>query len=279
MLYETIDLNSIFPEMPKGDVPVTITAYCMENSHEMDLERKYPAIVVFPGGGYRFTSDREAEPVAHHFLARGFQVFVVRYSIAPTHYPAQLIQAAAAVAYVRRNAEKYLIDPCKIAVMGFSAGGHLACMIGTLFGEKVISDTIGVSVPDCRPDAMVLSYPVITFGIKTHGGSMKNMTGGSSDKNLIYKLSLENSVTDNTPPAFIWHTFTDKTVPVENSLYIAEALRKHNIPFELHIFENGPHGLALATKETTKPSRPDFVNKIASQWTNLCTDWLNKQFE
>ncbi len=262
--------------MPIGQIPVTLTAYCRENAPDLDPERRYPAIVVCPGGAYYRLSNRETEPVALRFLADGFQVFVLRYSVAPSTYPSQLIQAAAAVAFIRKHASQFMINPDSVAIMGFSAGGHVAASLGTLFAEPVIEQTLGVTPAQCRPDAMVLCYPVITTGEHAHETSVENITGGKPDPALLQKLALETAVTPETPPAFIWHTWFDSTVPVENALCFATALKRHQVPCELHIFEDGPHGLSLAVAETQTPGRPDYLNAVAARWAAMASEWLKK---
>lgn len=278
MRFQTYDLNSFFPGLPAAEQPVTLTAYCRENTDAIDKDRLYPAIVIFPGGGYRFTSDREAEPIALRFLSEGFQTFVVRYSVSPARYPTQLLQAAAAVAFVRKNAKEFFVDGGKIAVMGFSAGGHVAATAGTLYREPVVSETLGLSSSDCRPDALVLAYPVITSGEKAHRSSFDHLLGENADDTLLRKVSLENAVTPDTPPTFLWHTCADELVPVENSLFFASALRKCGVPFELHIFEEGVHGLSLCNRLTASDEKLRMHEPRAEGWAALASGWLTRRF-
>lgn len=274
MRHEVITLSKYFPQL---NTAATLTVYVQENSPEIAPNRLRPAVIVCPGGGYAFLSDREAEPVALAFLARGYQVFVLRYSLSPVHYPAQLMEAACAVACVRQNAEQWHVDAGAISVCGFSAGGHLACSLGALWNDTELNASLGFAPERCRPNALILAYPVITGGEFAHRGSFDNLLGNSAQSSLTAKLSLENAVGAHTPPVFLWHTLADDGVPVENSLLLAAALRKAGVPFELHIFPKGPHGLALANQET-KSFCYDRINPHVAQWFDLCDHWLKTMF-
>lgn len=277
MYYETIKLNEHFPQLPKnpGFEP-TLTAYCRENFSEIDLNRKRPSILICPGGGYEFTSDREAEPVALKFLSFGYNAFVLRYSVAPEKYPTALLQVSAAMAMIRREADKFNANPDQIAVCGFSAGGHLACSLGVFWKEPFLSQTLGFEQNLNRPNAMILAYPVITSGQYAHTGSFDCLLGKDAPQELKDKMSLETQVSKDVPPTFLWHTFSDQTVPVENTLFFADALRKHQVPFELHIYPDGSHGLSLCDDETAREER--MLNPHCSTWANLCAEWLNTVF-
>lgn len=266
MKFETIDLNTPYA--------ASITAYLQDNSEEISASRRRPAIIICPGGGYVFRSARESEPIALALLARGYQVFILNYSV-NVPYPAQLLEAAAAVALVRKNAEEFHVLPNAISIMGFSAGGHVAATLGTLWHEDIISETLGTTPSEVRPDAMILCYPVITGGENAHRGSFDIVSGG--DANLVQKLSLETAVDQDTVPTFIWHTRTDASVPVENTLLFANALTAHNVLYEMHIFPDGPHGLALATQETISP-HADRLNPHVAQWFDLCDKFLKTMF-
>ena len=234
----------------------TITAYIVDNTPELKLAPRR-AVIVCPGGGYRFLSDREAEPIVMQFLAKNMNVFLLRYTVGQQKTEtsagavgyAPLIEAGLAIKFVRDHAEEYGTDPSKVFILGFSAGGHVAASAGTLWNIPEVRDAIGVSAGECpeginRPDGTILCYPVITGGDKAHKGSVKNFSGHNdlTDED-IERFSLELHVDDTTAPAFIWHTASDTTVPVENSLMYATALSAHKIPFELHIFPAGKHGL------------------------------------
>ena len=276
MNYQIIKLTDFFPSIKLTQkFEPTLTAYCPDNSPEIDMKRLRPSVLICPGGGYAYTSEREAEPVALQFLARGCNAFVLRYSCSPERYPAALLEVSAAVALIRRRAAEFNADPHKIAVCGFSAGGHLATCAGLLWNEPFIADTLKIEKRDNRPDGMILCYSVITSGEKAHRDSFDALLGKNADQQVLAKLSLENRVHDDVPPAFIWHTFEDSCVPVENSLFLASALRKHNIPFELHIYPYGDHGLSLCTSEVNgnKSSNPH-----CSTWVGLAGEWIKLTF-
>ncbi|MBQ4544935.1 MAG: alpha/beta hydrolase [Oscillospiraceae bacterium] len=276
MIFEKIQLRDVM----KGiDTDATLTVYCRSESSQISPFQR-AGILICPGGGYHFTSAREAEPVALKFVGKGFNAFVLDYSTRDSStetYPTQLLEASASVAYIRQNCEKYNVRKDAIAVCGFSAGGHLAASLGTLWNESIVTDTLGISYGENRPDAMILCYPVISGGSFAHRDSFDNLLGKNPDEALLSKVSLENSVGKHTPPAFIWHTFTDETVPIENTFLFASAMRRANIPFELHIFPDGPHGLSLATRETDSANPEiDRIKEHVSAWFELCSAWLSR---
>lgn len=229
---------------------VTLTAYLHDLSPEMTTATTRPAMIVFPGGGYHILSDREAEPIALAFVAQGYNAFVLRYSIGEDkHFEQALQDAQAAVRRVRSMAGEWHIHPQQIAVCGFSAGGHLAASV-SVFGED-------------RPNASVLVYPCILE---------------SMSPILAFPVpSANESVDDRTPPAFLVHTANDSVVPVENSLQYAAALSKAHIPFELHVYPDGPHGLALANALTANGSL-NMVRDNVAEWIPQCTRWLRDLF-
>ncbi|NLM10030.1 MAG: alpha/beta hydrolase [Clostridiaceae bacterium] len=237
-------------------------------------DKKRGAVLICPGGGYAHTSEREAEPVAMQFTAKGYHTFILYYSVAPNRHPQPLLDISRAMCIIRENSDNWNIDRNKIAVCGFSAGAHLAASLGVHF-DKAYLNTEGIVTGENKPNAMILAYPVITMKEFGHKGSRENLLGENADTTLINEMSLETQVSEKTPPAFIWHTVEDQSVPVENSLMFASALRKNKIPFELHIYPYGPHGLALANKETDngKGTYPHV-----SGWINLCIEWLNGIF-
>ena len=275
MIYEKIFLKDVFDGI-KTDA--TLTTYVRSTSNAIEPDRKRASVLICPGGGYGMVSDRENEPIALAFVALGYNAFVLRYSTADLNdekYPTQLLESSAALAYSRRNSEKYHVKAESIAVCGFSAGGHMAAMLGNLWNEKVVTERLGIEFGENKPNGMILSYPVITGGEFAHRGSFEKLLGENPDKDILFKCSLENSVGEQTPPAFIWHTLTDGAVPVENSFLFASALKKANIPFELHIYPDGPHGLSLGTRETISPIADRF-NPHVSSWIDLCDKWIAK---
>ena len=253
---------------------VSFTGYILENSAEYCRDRKRPAVLICPGGGYAFTSDREATPIAMSFLAAGISAFVLRYSCAPdgVRFPTQLCEAAAAMKVIRSHAAEWNLDEKRIAVCGFSAGGHLAASLGVFWNSDLLKDR-GLGGESCRPDAMVLSYPVITSGPKAHRGSFENLLGDqANDETMLTLTSLEKQVTADTPPAFLWHTRTDATVPVMNSLLYVQALTEHNVPFAMHIYPTGYHGLSTADEQTNDSLEPAAAH--AHDWLDALMKWL-----
>ena len=215
-----------------------------------ETHRVSPAILILPGGGYLWTSPREHEDIAFQFLAAGFTVFSIRYSVVPAVFPRALYEVYTAISMIRKNAQAWHIDPNKITVCGFSAGGHLAASSGAFWNEDFVKSNLGFT-DEHKPNSLILSYPVITAGESAHKGSFMNLLGKKelTEEDIKY-FSIENRVTMDFPPSFIWHTFTDTTVPVMNSLLIGEALAKNGIKFEMHIYPDGPHGLALSNHIT-----------------------------
>ncbi|HVF09538.1 MAG TPA: alpha/beta hydrolase [Abditibacteriaceae bacterium] len=232
------------------------------------------AVLICPGGGYASRAEHEGAVVARRFNEDGFHAFVAQYRVAPQRHPAPLFDVARAIRIIRHRAAQWKVEPSKIAVCGFSAGGHLAASLGVHFNEatpaagSTPASTPG-STPDgldalsCRPDALILCYPVISAVASAHAGSFHNLMGTDAPPDLRQKMSLELQVTPATPPAFLWHTFDDMAVPVENSLLFAHALRRQSIPFEMHIYPTGRHGLGLAEEDAH-----------VATWMPLCCEWL-----
>lgn len=233
-----------------------------------------PTVLILPGGGYEITSHREAEPIATQFNAMGFNAFVLYYSCAPYVFPQSLKDATRAMCVIRDNANEWNVDTDRIFVIGFSAGGHLAASLGTMWHMPFLNEIEGMEYGKNKPNAMILSYPVIVYNEFAHFGSFENLLGEGNDKKPE-DLSLENLVSDKTPPAFIWHTYEDNCVPLENSLAMGNSMRKHNIPFEMHIFTKGEHGLSLANKEVCDAENCD---PHVEHWVKLCEEWLNMMF-
>lgn len=283
MKYEVIDIKIAH------SVQATLTIYAHEDYPEVYGERKRPMIVICPGGGYEHVSPREGEAIALQFMTTGAHAAVLRYDVSGqgAEFPQHLLELAASVAYVRKHAAEYCIDPDKILVAGFSAGGHLAASLGCFWKEKWLEELMqaetGATMKDYQPNGEILAYPVITSGEFAHRGSFVKIMGseaeqgyaplGLSATELEEKLSLEKQVTSYFPQTFMWHTFEDGAVPLENSLFFAEALRKAGVNFEYHVFPHGGHGYALATKETAMKEGKE-INAQCAQWIDLFKSWM-----
>ncbi len=247
------------PYLTEGaDTPNSMTTYFVETWHPL------PCIVVLPGGGYGGRAPHEAGPIAEYFNSRGLHAVVVNYRCAPNRFPAPLADAQRAIKLLRANAQKWKIDPDKIVTLGFSAGGHLCASTLVLDDVSLDGHTPDeVDKMNFRPNGGILCYPVISvkndFG---HVGSGKNLLGEKYEREADY-FSLQNRVTDQTPPCFFWHTSEDPGVSVCNSLVFAEKLREHKVPFEMHVYPHGHHGLGLAK------THPDN-----GQWPAQAADWV-----
>ncbi len=250
--------------------------YFLDSSIEMRPNEKRPVILMCPGGGYEMTSDREAEPMAMQFLARGYHVAILRYSVCPVRYPAALLQVAESVLYLKEHADEYHIDPEKIVVQGCSAGGHLAANYGIAWNSPFLTKLMGMENDPERlcVAGLLLCYPVITSGEKAHEESFRNLLGEQYEEKKE-ELSLENQVTPDTPPTFLWHTATDETVPVENSLYFFQSCLQQGVSAELHIYPVGGHGLSLANEETCRANGIG-VQKECQSWIGLAQTWLEE---
>lgn len=247
----------------------TLSAYIIEKEGDMQQYPVRPAIVICPGGGYGFTSQREGDPVARRFLAAGYQAFVLWYETKKTPFPSHLLTAAKAVALVRENASAWDIDPDRVFITGFSAGGHLAASLGTLWNKAYVKDTLGLHHGEHRPTGMILCYPVITSGTFAHRASFENLLLKRYSDTLLEETSLEKQVSPDTVPTFLWHTYDDTSVPVENSLLFAAALRQHAVPLEMHIFPHGKHGMSLCTPEV------GYTPTECTMWPDLAIRWAN----
>lgn len=221
------------------------------------------AVIIFPGGAYAMKAEHEGAVMAEWFQKNGITSFVVDYRVAPYKHPAEISDAMRAIRFVRFYAEKYGIDRDKIAVMGFSAGAHLAGSVSVHYDKEMYEETDRIDRESCRPNASILCYPVIDMGTHRHDGSRQNLLGLLPRQEMTDFMSLHKHVNENTPDTFIWHTSTDEAVPVMNSLLYAEALSAQNIPYELHIYPMGPHGLGLA---------PEFP--YVAKWGDNLMEWL-----
>lgn len=287
---------------------VTLTTYILDNSAEMLRGKSRPAILICPGGGYMNCSDREGEPVALKFASMGYHAFVLQYSTysqgdmefpdlskpmtpkAECQHPTPVREIGKAMLLIRESAEKWLVDADRIAVCGFSAGAHNAAMYAANWHTGLISEYFGEPKEKFRPAAAILGYTLSDYiYMRNQFEKMTPMDQaffkasvtaflGTPDpsEELLDAVSPARHVTENMPPVYLWATAGDKLVPVQHSLMMAQALAEQNIPFEMHIFEEGPHGLALATQasaEAWSQTSPD-----AAKWTDLAGCWLEKRF-
>ena len=228
------------------------------------------ALVICPGGAYAGLAAHEGNDYALWLNQHGVTCFVLKYRLGSHgyHYPAEFQDGTRAVRWVRAHATDYKIDPHRVGIMGSSAGGHLASMVLTHFDAGDTNSPDPVDRQSSRPDIGILCYPVITMGEYTHQGSKDNLLGRNPSPELVKYLSSELQVTANTPPCFLWTTFEDKTVPMENTLMFAGALRKNHVPFDLHVYQKGGHGMGLADK-------PPFAHP--HPWAGDCLFWLKAQ--
>lgn len=259
----------------REDGSAYFVSYIQDTSGEIANSASRPAVVVCPGGAYCFCSDREAEPVALEFLTRGFNAFVLRYSIGEhAAYPNSLVDLSKTIRIIREHAEQWHVKKDQIAVCGFSAGGHLVASLSTLWNDPEVQQLSGCTGNENEPNGVMLIYPVISMGRFSHAQSRDILIQGYDGvrEEMIQKLSCELHVGPQTPPAFIAHTYADNAVPVENSLMFASAMAKADRPFELHIFPEGYHGLALANQNTF--NNEATLNQDFSKWMELGCTWL-----
>lgn len=236
----------------------SLTWYPAENTDEIK-----GCIIVLPGGGYAMRADYEGGDISMMLSRNGYHSFVLNYRVTPYHHPAEISDALRAIRFVRYNAKSFGIKKDKIAILGFSAGGHLAVSAAEHF-DYGLSTGDEIDRESSRPDGVVLCYAVSTLlGKYTHVPSRINLLGYEEEDDIAYKLSGPENVRDDMPPVFIWHTFEDTCVPVENALMMTSALKKKNIPTELHIFPTGEHGLGLSD-----------ANPHTAQWISLLCKWL-----
>lgn len=247
-----------------SDIPA-ITPYLPKHG-----QRNGAAMVICPGGGYGALAAHEGHDYALWLNALGITCFVLHYRLGSNGYrhPTMLHDAARAMRTVRAQSERWSIDPQRIGIMGSSAGGHLAATLLTQWDAGQADATDAVERFSARPDLGILCYPVISMGPLAHEGSKHNLLGANPPDALAQLLSNELQVTAHTPPCFIWHTWEDQAVPVEHSLLFATALARHGVPFDLHVFQNGQHGLGLN-------DTPPFGN--AHPWSNALRAWLDIQ--
>jgi acetyl esterase/lipase len=277
MKYEVIKLKDYFPFLGENGADPYVELYLPYNMTEMHHEnRKRPCMVVCPGGGYGMCSQRESEPIALKFLQEGFNVFVITYSVAPHRFPAQLCQVAALMELIYKNADEWNCDTRKIAIIGFSAGGHLAAHYSTMFD---CAEVRAVFPESKSVNASILCYPVISAeSVTAHMGSFENLLGHKPQNQAETDyFSCDKNVKPTTPPAFLWHTAEDSCVPLKNSLLYAEALWRNNVPVELHVYPFGGHGLSTCDNQTIDEITP--VCEYNSAWIPAAQKWLKLIFE
>ncbi len=228
----------------------SLTCYLLDGSEEFPNIANRPAVLIFPGGGYRFCSDREAEPVAMAYLGAGYHAFILRYTVGPESvWPVPLEDAEKAMELIRGRSEEWAVDSDRIAVIGFSAGGHLAAAVSTIGKNK--------------PNATILGYPCIL--------------NDRCSRLCTPKPGLDDKVTSETPPAFLFTTSDDKVVPAGNTLAFIEALDEAGVPYEAHIFRSGSHGISLA-KDHTCAGKEELFDPRISKWFDLSIGWLEEVF-
>jgi len=225
-----------------------------------------PLVVVLPGGGYSKRAPHEADPVAQWLNGLGLHAAVCHYRVFPWHHPTPLNDAQRALRLVRHHAHSWQVQAGQVGVLGFSAGGHLACSVANFGDDGAAAPTDPVLRQPSRANALIACYPVISCGPHAHSGSMQNLLGENPDLALTERMSLENSVTPNNPPSFLWHSANDQAVPVANSLLYAQALSAARVPFSLHIYPDARHGIGLGRDHPGS----------ARTWTGACQDWLRE---
>lgn len=263
MIFKTIQLR---PE----DEKISLDAYLADPYKTF----KRKAILVIPGGGYGcLCSDREGEPIALAFLPYGYNAFVLKYSVARVRtFPAQLIEAALAIKHIKDHAEEYAIDPEELFVTGFSAGGHLAACCGILWKHPAVYEAVDMPYGYNKPKGILPIYPVV----HGHEGSFKNLWGTDEPtEEQRQQTYLHLHVDKDSVPAFLLHTFRDQVVPVQDTLDLANAYVKAGVPFEMHVYPNGPHGMALANEITAWDGDPAYVNPEIAKWVGMAAAWMN----
>ncbi len=267
MILERINLKDHFPSLEND---VYLETYCPSNFNEWSLNEKRKGLLILPGGGYDFLSEREAEPIALRFSGHNIASFVLKYTINPKiKFPFPLIEVYAAICYLRRNKEKYHLFEDKISVLGFSAGGHLAASSSCYHKNEEYAKLLGINIKEMEINGCLLAYPVIstTFG---HERTIENFTAYNPE--LLKKFSIDKNVTEDFPKTFIWHTTFDTLVNVKNSISLIDALYENKIFFEAHIYPMHDHGQALCDESVFNTQTTD---KKALQEMKYNTQWVD----
>ena len=265
--------KTVYLREAEGDMSVHLETYISRTEGDMNCAPR-DAMLVLPGGAYAFLAERESEPCAKAFLAAGFNVFTLYYSLnEKAAFPRPLVDVSMAIAHIRAHAEEYNIDPDRIFVCGFSAGGHLCGSIGT-FWNRDFAAFPGMKKGDNRPRGVILSYPAASLMPGLRHDLCTELILGKKDytDEECAAYSLEKQVTEDTVPHFIWQTEEDDCVCVENSLVLAEALIARRIPTELHIYPKGPHGMSVATKEVYC-NTPQNIDPHVGSWVKAAVEW------
>jgi len=268
MKHEVINLKDYYPLKTDASIEVEI----LENSLEFETSRR--AIIIVPGGGYDHLSKREADPVALNFMLENYAVFILKYTVNKS-YPTQIKELACAFDYIRNNADKYQIIKDRIVLCGFSAGGHLCATYSYLYKKEDIYLSLNLKLSNLAPNALILAYPVITMGNFSHKSSKRIVT--NNDENLINLLSVENHIDSTFPPTFVFHTITDKSVPIENSKLLIDALKRHHIKHSYRFYNNLNHGISISTSLVNKienQNKKDYL--IAHKWLKTAYSFLDK---
>ena len=274
MIIENLDLFEFFGIERKNAKAGVLTSYRHNQRRKREEQKKYPAMLVLPGGAYATISEGEAEPVAMEFYNRGFDAFVLNYDVAPVCYPAQILEAAMAMIYLHENAENLNLLADKVAAVGFSAGGHLLGCISTLWDDPAIVSQFGDRCQLVRPDASVYSYSVITSDAEYN--DKESFGNFCSDKVPFESFSIEKKVRKECSPAFIWATTADDDTSPMNSVGLYKAYLKNGVPCELHLFREGWHGLSSCNYEAIgEKSSASFIPHVKN-WLNLSEAFLKR---
>ncbi|MCR5716921.1 MAG: alpha/beta hydrolase [Lachnospiraceae bacterium] len=270
MFTKTIDLR-----VEGSQEYASMDVYILDRYDVIAMQER-PLVIVCPGGGYEYTSPREGEMIALQFAAKGYHAAVVHYSCAPSVFPTANYELGKAFIYLRKQAAKWHIDPDKIVPIGFSAGGHMVASYCMFWKKEYMAAALDCDSEELRPNGMMLGYPVITSGEYAHRGSIQNLLGEKcEDEEMLHLVSLEYQVNEDVPRTFLWGTYEDRSVPVQNSLYLLNALVAKGIPVEYHLYEKGEHGLSLGNKTTSH----DGVNQIVpsmQSWIDRALDWMDR---